>query len=250
MNLLIQGTHGFVVSEKTKAYILKRIEKINYFKSHIAEVAIHISEEKVNLKIDITLNLTKLGTYKFEATDKELYNAIDKAIHKMDVKINREKTKIQDHAKAGHEEVVEFFTQHEENKPEPTRVVDIVQKPQKLTDAYLLVKDAQINFMGFYPIEEIKPDTPCFLRKIDNDTFYLLKMKDSSNFVEYSLKSDSSSCETDKEIRNISLKKLNLLQAQKNILESDFPFDVYIDAQTEKVNLLYKEGNGKWKNIK
>ncbi|HOV15537.1 MAG TPA: ribosome-associated translation inhibitor RaiA, partial [Spirochaetota bacterium] len=218
MNLLIQGTHGFVVSEKTKAYISKRIEKIYYFKSHISDVSIHITEEKFNFKIDITLNLTKLGSYKFEATDKELYNAIDKVVHKMDVKINREKTKIQDHSKASHDEVVEFFYEHEENKPEPTRVVEINQKPQKLSDAFLLAKDASINFMGFYFLQDGKTEVPVFLRKIDNDVFYLLQMKDNSNYGEFSLKISKNSCEIDKEIRNIPLKKLGLFQAQKDIL--------------------------------
>ena len=250
MNLLIQGAHGFVVSEKTKAYISKRIEKINYFKNHISDINIHIAEEKFNLKIDVTLNLSRLGTYKFEASDKELYNAVDKVIHKMDIKINREKTKIQDHVKAGHEEVIEFFYEHEQNKPEPTRVVDINQKPQKLFDAYLLAKDAQINFMGFYLIQDGKNETPAFLRKIDSDTFYLLKMKDNSSYTEYSLKFGESNCDLDRDIRSITLKKLNLLQAQKDILENDFPYDIYIDAPTDKINLLYKEGNGKWKNIK
>lgn len=249
MNLLVQGTHGFVVSEKTKRYISKRIEKINYFKSHISDINIHIAEEKLVFKLDTTVNLIRLGVYKFESTDKELYNAIDKLVHKMDVKINREKTKIQDHAKSTRQEVVEFFYEHENNNPEPTRFVDINQKPLKLFDAYLLAKDAQINFMGFLPVEK-KDSIPSFLRKIDEDTYYLLTMKDNSNYVEYSLKVGDNSCDIDKEIRELNLRKHSLLSAQKSILESDFPFDLYIDSQTDKVNLLYKEGNGKWKNIK
>ena len=98
-------------------------------------------------------------------------------MHKIDVKVNRKKGKIRDRSRGSRDEVVEFFFEHSENKPEPTSDVNINQKPQTLLDAVLLAKESSSSFMGFYMVQDEKIDTPVFLRKIDNETFFLLKLE-------------------------------------------------------------------------
>ena len=41
MEIKIQGTKNFEVTKNIKSYLLKRIEKLNYFKSHIDTISFH-----------------------------------------------------------------------------------------------------------------------------------------------------------------------------------------------------------------
>ncbi len=185
MNLIIQGSSNFTVSERMKSYIKKRIEKLSYFKNHIMEINFHLDSEKYIYKVNVTLSLKRLGIQKFEVTDKEMYNAIDKIVHKMDVKINREKGKIQSYSKPGVEDFVEFYNQLEENNPEPTEYVVMNKKPTALQDAYLLMKQNQNDYFGFNLISDKEEAAPAFLRKIDDDVVYLIKKSDDTNYKEY-----------------------------------------------------------------
>jgi putative sigma-54 modulation protein len=245
MNLIILGSNNFNVSEKTKTYIKKRIEKLNYFKNHINDINFHISEEKHDFKIEATMVLKKQGTHKFSSLDKELYNAIDKLVHKMDIKINREKTKIQDHhSKAGHEDMVDFYYEHDKNMPEPTVSVESDKKEMKLQDALQELKNNKDDFFGFIEKDNGKKESLSFLRQTHEDVVYLLKRKSESAYGEFSLNQNGS---INKEIREISIDKLSILDEQKIILDQDDYFNIFINTANNKLALLYKEGNGKWK---
>ena len=249
MNLIIQGSSNFTVSERMKSYIKKRIEKLNYFKNHIMEINFHLDAEKYIYKADVTLSLKKLGIQKFEVTDREMYNAIDKIVHKMDVKINREKGKIQSHSKPGGEDFVEFFNQLEENNPEPTEYIVMNKKPTALQDAYLLMKQNQNDFFGFNLISDKEEASPAFLRKLDDNVVYLIKKSDDTNYKEYLLKTDDNNISIGNEVRNIALSSMSLVDAQKDILSQDEHSDVFVETTNNRVSFLFKEGNGRWKLI-
>jgi len=248
MEIRIQGTNSFTVSKRIEDYILKRVEKLNYFKAHIDEIIFYLTSEKLIYKISATLAIKKSGVHKFEAHADEMYTAIDKVIHKIDVKINREKTKMQKHNNLSHQEIAEFFTHHESNKPEPTRNIQINNKPSTLTDAFLQMNVEGNDFYGFILIESDTKIAPAFLRKLDDDIIYLFKKKDEDVYSEFSIKTSNKSIEEDKKIRDIVLKKMELLDAQKDILDQDYHFNLFID-NNDKINFLFKEGNGKWKLI-
>ena len=249
MNLIIQSSKNFTVSEKMKSYIKKRLEKLNYFKNHIMEINFHLDTEKYISKVDVTLSLKKLGVQKFEVTDREMYNAIDKIVHKMDVKINREKTKVQSHNKPGHEEFVEFFNDHESNNPEPTENVKVSSKPTTLNEAFLQMKQNSDDFIGFMLIEKENSLSPAFLRKLDDNILYLFKRKDDNTYQEYSLTVTEDEVKIDNEIREIKLSKMSIIEAQKDILMLDYHFNLFVDSSSKKIGFLFKEGNGKWKLI-
>jgi len=249
MNLIIQGSKNFNVSERIKAHIKKRTEKLNYFKNNIQELSFHLDAERYNFKVDAILALRKLGVYKFKSVATEMYTAIDKIIHKIDVKINREKNKIQSHAKPGHEEFVEFFNQHEEKKPEPTTIVEINIKPTTISDALLQMKNSNTDFYGFYLLEEKQDANPAFIRRLDDNVVYLFKKKNDSTYTEYSLMSEDSA-KIDKKIRDIKLKKFNLFEAQRDVLKDEYHFDIFIDKSDNKIGFLFKESHGKWILIK
>lgn len=249
MNLIIQGSSNFTVSEKMKSYIKKRIEKLNYFKNHIMEINFHLDAEKYIYKVDVTLSLKKLGIQKFEVTDREMYNAIDKIVHKMDVKINREKGKIQSHSKPGVEDFVEFFNQLEENNPEPTEYIVMNKKPTALQDAYLLMKQNQNDYFGFNLMNDNEEAAPAFLRKLDDNVVYLIKKSGDTNYKEYLLKTDDNNISIGNEVRNITLSSMSLVDAQKDILSQDEHSDVFVETTNNRISFLFKEGNGRWKLI-
>ncbi|MCG8569365.1 MAG: ribosome-associated translation inhibitor RaiA [Spirochaetes bacterium] len=247
MNFNIQGSSNFNVSDRMRQYIEKRMKKIDYFKHHINEIKFHLDKEKKNYRIDAVVITKKFGSYKFEAKDKEMYDTIDRIVHKIDVKIHREKSKITNHSNAGHEEIGEFFTEHEESKPEPTVNISINQKPKLLTDALLEMEEENNDFFGFRFLEENNGDEnhPAFFRKL-GDMIYLLKRKDDEHYAEYTIQRDKQNVEIKNENRMIPLEKMNLLTAQKKILEQDFHYDLFIDNNNE-ISCLYKGDNGKWK---
>jgi len=249
MNLIIQGSSNFTVSERMKSYIKKRIEKLSYFKNHIMEINFHLDSEKYIYKVNVTLSLKRLGIQKFEVTDKEMYNAIDKIVHKMDVKINREKGKIQSYSKPGVEDFVEFYNQLEENNPEPTEYVVMNKKPTALQDSYLLMKQNQNDYFGFNLISDKEEAAPAFLRKLDDDVVYLIKKSDDTNYKEYLLITDDENISIGNEVRNIALSTMSLVDAQKDILSQDEDSDVFVETTNNRVSFLFKEGNGRWKLI-
>ncbi|MCK4796170.1 MAG: ribosome-associated translation inhibitor RaiA [Spirochaetes bacterium] len=249
MEIRMQGTNSFTVSQRIRDYILKRVEKLNYFSSHINEISFHLAKEKLVYRITGTLSIRKSGVYQFESTADEMYTAIDKIVHKIDVKIIREKSKLQKHNKLGHQEVVEFFYEHENNVPEPTKNIGLFNKPITLLDAYLQMKVEGVDFYGFNLLQGDDMITPTFLRILDDNVVYLFKKEEVDSYNEYSLKTSDKIVEEDKKIRNIILKRLSLLDAQKGILEQDYHFNIFINNASDKINFLFKEGNGKWKLI-
>jgi ribosomal subunit interface protein len=245
MEIQIQGTKNFEVSKNIKSYLLKRIEKLNYFKNHINTITFHFKGEKLIYKISATISIKKMGLHKFEAKAEDMYTVIDKIIHKMDVKINREKTKIQKHNNLGHEAVVEFFYEHEKNNPEPTKKVNMFYKPLTLIDAFLQMKNDNNHIFGFNLINENKSISPAFLRILDNDIVYIFQQNNIDSYSELPLKIEKEKIKHGKKVREIKLKKMNLLEAQKNILKQDYHYNIYIDPNNQ-VNFLLKEDNGKW----
>lgn len=243
MNLIVQGGKNFTLSERMRGYIERKIEKINYFKQHIKEIDFHLDKEKLNFIVNATIITHKFGNYQFSVADLEMYSAIDKIMHKIDVKINREKSKIKDHSKATHEELVEFFNHHDEDKPEPTTVVELDGKPTQIDDAYLQMKDAIHDFHCFTLVDDL---SPAFFRKLEDDIVYLFKKENDSEYSEFSMKIEDNKPVVGEKVRTIDLEKHSLLSAQKKILDQDYHFDLFINASDNKISFLFKENNGKW----
>jgi putative sigma-54 modulation protein len=246
MELKIQGSNTFTLTDSIKNYIEKRIEKLNYFQGHIDKIALHLETEKLLYKIHGTISIIKFGVFKFESDAEEMYSAIDKIIHKMDVKIHREKTKIQDHSNFGHEEVNELFVKEEDNKSPTMKHLEILTKPTTLDDAYLQMKDDESDLFGFNLINEDNIIAPAFLRKADDDVVYLFRQDKEESYSEILLKVAKNQIKEGKKIRNFLLKKINLTDAQKDILEQEYFYNIFIDINNNKINFLSKLDNGKW----
>lgn len=248
MEVRIQGTHNFTVSNKMRDYINRKVEKLNYFKSHIHEINFHLSAEKLIYKISATLSIPKFGINKFEVTASEMYTAIDKIIHKMDVKILREKTKIQDHSNLNHEEVIHHLYDNDLEKNEPLQNIPIATKATTLADAYMQMELNKVDCFGFYLIDNDESISIAFLRKLEDDVIYLFKKHSLDKYKEYALKKTPKTIKEDSEIRDLALEQMTLEEAKESIFMHDYPFNIYLD-ENKKICFLYKVGNGKWQLI-
>jgi putative sigma-54 modulation protein len=246
MEIKIQGSTTFTLTESIKNYIEKRIEKLNYFQSHIDKISFHLETEKLLYKINATLSIKKFSLLKFEADAEEMYSAIDKIIHKMDVKIHREKTKIQDHSNLGHEGVNELFVEEEDNKLPAIKHIELSTKPTTLYDAYLQMKAEELNIFGFNMINDDNIIAPAFLRKVEDEVVYLLRQDKEESYSEFLLKIGKEQLKEGKKLRNFLLNKINLSDAQKDILDQEYYYNIFIDLNNNKINFLSKLENGKW----
>lgn len=113
MNLIIQGCKTFSVSDSMKSTIEEKILKFDFFKENIKEIDFHLDKEKFVYKVDVTMITHKLGTFRFTAEDEDMYNAIDKVMHKIDEKIHRESDKMHEHA-SNREGYVESLAENDE----------------------------------------------------------------------------------------------------------------------------------------
>jgi putative sigma-54 modulation protein len=246
MKIDVQGSKHFVISDRIRAYIKKRVSKFEYFASHLGEVVFHIDQEKYIHIVEATVPVNKLGVHHFKADAREVYTAIDKVIHKIDIKINKDKKKLQNHHHAGHEEVVNFFTHHEEDKPEPTREFSIIQKPTPLDEALLQIKETDKDCFGFVLLQEGSQPTPAFLRRLDGDVLYFYGPSGQDSYAEYDVSSGTTEDLDQVRLREFNLKRTSLLGAQRSVLEDEHHFQVFENSDTEKVSFLLKEGHGKW----
>ncbi|MBN2544464.1 MAG: ribosome-associated translation inhibitor RaiA [Spirochaetes bacterium] len=245
MQVTIQGSKNFHVSDRMKEYINKKLVKLNYFKNTINDINFHLDAEKHIFKISSILTFKKFGPTKIETSAEEMYTAIDKIIHKLDTKIQREKSRIQDHNNPGHMEIVEKLDNHEIAQAEPTRFIELEQKPTTLSDAVLQMKMKNIDYYGFTLLDEDEKFAPALLRKLDDEMIFLFKKEKNNNYSEYILKILKDNIKLDKKIREIELKKMTLLEAQRFILKDEFYYNIFLDNDN-KINFLLKESNNKW----
>ncbi len=241
MNLIIQGSKNFVVSDKMKAVIEEKVAKFDFFKDHIKEIDFHLDKEKINFKVDVTMITHKIGTFHFSVADQVMYNAIDKVIHKLDVKIYREKGKLQAHS-SEKESYIASLAEESSDKISPVTEIPIASKPMDILEAYLELKEQKSDFLGFINVAD---GLPTFLRKAGEDAYYIIK-PEATGYVVYILSVSNEKAEIADKVREIEVKAKEFTEAQNDIMEQDYHYDLFkID---NKVIFLFKS-NSKWFKI-
>lgn len=247
MKITIQGSKNFHLSERIKEYINKKAAKLNYFKETINQIDFYLDAEKHIYKASAVLTFKKFGPSKFETSAEEMYTAIDKLIHKMDVKIQREKSRIQDHSNPSHAEVIEKIVPSTADSKNNIKHVALEQKPSTLDDAILQMKARKIDYYGFNLIGDDGKIAPAFLKKMDDEVVYLFK-SEKGKYAEYLLRLDKDLVKENKRLRDIELKAMSLPDAKESILSGDFYYNIFIDNEN-KINFLLKEEAEKWQVI-
>ena len=96
MNTEIRTVH-LEINDKLKDYIHKKLHKIDFAKDLLIDLLFTLTSEKKEYKAEVTINFrwgysTHLHVHNFD-----IFEAINKLVDKMELKITKEKDKVQAH---------------------------------------------------------------------------------------------------------------------------------------------------------
>jgi putative sigma-54 modulation protein len=95
LRISILGRNVYV-TDSMKDYAFEKISKIERFHNHIMDIHVTMDVQKMEQSVTIMLHLEHLRV-KVSASSTDMYASIDKAIEKLQEKIRRWKSRIQDH---------------------------------------------------------------------------------------------------------------------------------------------------------
>ena len=95
MNLTISG-HHVDVTPAIREFVMNKLERVRRHFDHVIDVAVVLTVEKQRQKAEINLHLRGKDLH-CEATDNDLYAAIDALIDKLDRQVVKHKECIQAH---------------------------------------------------------------------------------------------------------------------------------------------------------
>jgi putative sigma-54 modulation protein len=103
MNLQISG-HHLEITPAIHEYAKGKLERVTRHFDNVIDVNVILSVDKLKQKAEVTVHLSGKDVY-VEATEEDLYAAIDSLADKLDRQIQKHKQKLQDHhrgQKIGH----------------------------------------------------------------------------------------------------------------------------------------------------
>jgi len=95
MNLTIAG-HHIEVTPALREYVSGKVDKVIRHFDHVTSIHVILSVEKLVQKAEITLHVKGKDIFA-DATDADLYAAIDKLVDKLDRQVLKYKDKHQNH---------------------------------------------------------------------------------------------------------------------------------------------------------
>ena len=98
MNLIVHG-HHVEVTPALHGYVATKIERIRRHFDHLIEADVLLSVEKLRQKAEITLRM-RGNSLHAEATEEDMYAAIDCLIDKLDRQVLRHKDRVKRHPHA------------------------------------------------------------------------------------------------------------------------------------------------------
>ncbi len=140
MKIEVYGKNGFSPSEANKEYCATKLDKLNtYFSNEVElEAKVVCKVYKESHKVEVTIP-TKNLIMRAEASDNDLYAAIDKAIDKLLIQIRKHKDKVKN--KFEKEGIKSVFKDHfdkentEKNKKQLVRSKQVELVPMSQEDA-------------------------------------------------------------------------------------------------------------------
>ena len=95
MNLTISG-HHLDVTPAIREFVMNKLERVKRHFDHVIDVAVVLSVEKQRQKAEINLHLRGKDLH-CEATEEDLYAAIDALVDKLDRQVVKHKECLQSH---------------------------------------------------------------------------------------------------------------------------------------------------------
>jgi putative sigma-54 modulation protein len=102
MNIDIKGVH-VEISDKIREYIDKKLHRLDFVSEHIIDLLVFVSQEGSQYILEATVNFRWGNSNHIRVKSFDIYEGIDKLFDKLELKVVKEKKKIQDHK--GHDSV-------------------------------------------------------------------------------------------------------------------------------------------------
>ncbi len=96
MNIEINGVH-VEITDKVKEYIAKKMHRIDFVSEHIIDLLFFISQEKSQYNLEANMNFRWGNSNHVKAKSFDIFEGVDKLFDKMELKVIKEKNKIQNH---------------------------------------------------------------------------------------------------------------------------------------------------------
>jgi len=96
MNIDVKGVH-LDISQKVRDYLNKKLKRLGYAEDLIVDLLFTLSQDSKAYKVEATINFRWGGSAHIGVDAFNLIKGIDQLFDKMDIKINKEKAKIQEH---------------------------------------------------------------------------------------------------------------------------------------------------------
>jgi len=96
MNVEVKGIH-YSISDATREFIDKKLEHISYAKDHIIDLLLTVTRETHGYKVDGNIHFRWGVSSHLSVESIELYEAIESFLHKLELKVRKEKEKVSSH---------------------------------------------------------------------------------------------------------------------------------------------------------
>jgi putative sigma-54 modulation protein len=96
MNFEIRSVH-YNLSDRERKLIEKKIHRIDFIKEKIINIVFSIIKEKKDFKLEVSIYFQWGTSAYLHVRDFNVLEGVDKLFKKMEVKISKEKEKIQEH---------------------------------------------------------------------------------------------------------------------------------------------------------
>lgn len=96
MNIEIKGIH-VEITDKMRDYIDKKLHRLEFVAEHIIDLLVFVSQEKRRYNLEANINFRWGNSNHMRAKSFDIFEGIDKLFDKVEMKVLKEKNKIQDH---------------------------------------------------------------------------------------------------------------------------------------------------------
>jgi len=102
MNIDIKGVH-VEVSDKIREYIDRKLPRLDFVSEYIIDLLVFLSQEGSQYSLEATINFRWGNSNHMKVKSFDIFEGVDKLFDKLELKVLKEKNKIQDHK--GHDSV-------------------------------------------------------------------------------------------------------------------------------------------------
>jgi putative sigma-54 modulation protein len=96
MNIDIKGVH-VEITDKIREYIDKKLHRLDFVAEHIIDLLLFVSQEGSQYSLETTVNFRWGNSNHMRVKSFDIFEGVDKLFDKLELKVLKEKNKIQEH---------------------------------------------------------------------------------------------------------------------------------------------------------